>query len=259
MNLTVPPSMRGAARVITDSEGSRADILRVYGYAPEHVVAIPLAVSSEFARALNEDPNRQERAQHIAKEKYNIGLPYLLAVGVLQPRKNLPLLAEAFGRAKSAHHLPHQLVLVGKMGWGAGREVLEAALKRGGADGNALHITGYVEDKDLPYLYHACEAFAHPALYEGFGLTPLEAMACGAPVLVSDATPMPEVVGEAARILSARSVEAWAEAIGAVLQDADLRQSLRERGRERVTRFSWQETARRTLEVYRAVAQAAPS
>jgi glycosyltransferase involved in cell wall biosynthesis len=153
---------------------------------------------------------------------------------------------------KRAQSLPHQLVLVGKAGWGTEHDALRQAAAQGGgpAAAAALVFPGYVDDADLPALYQACEAFAYPSLYEGFGLPPLEAMACGAPTLVSDAPPMPEVAGDAALIVPATDAQAWAEALTRVLCDADFRRDLAARGPARAARFTWQATAERTLAVY---------
>ncbi|HZP84237.1 MAG TPA: glycosyltransferase family 1 protein, partial [Chthonomonadaceae bacterium] len=224
LNLTVPPSMRRAARVITDSESSRKDMLRVYGLPPEKIVAIPLGLPEGFGpishppasdlppgplpkgkgsetststlipgpspsegegsqtetpahlpplpsegRATGEGDggweSSQETARRIAKERFGREKPFILAVGVLQPRKNLGLLAEAFGKAKAKHHLPHELVCVGKAGWGTEQEALRAlAARRGGAEAaEAVVFPGYVEDADLPILYQACAVFAYPS------------------------------------------------------------------------------------------------
>ena len=255
LNLTVPASMRRAARVLTVSESSRMDILRVYGLPPDKVIATLESAPEEFLAQAKRvlDGREQETSQRIAKERFSLEAPFVLAVGVLQPRKNLRLLAHAFGKAKAAGNLPHLLALVGKAGWGTEQETLRAQARHGGGEAaaQALVFPGYVDDADLPTLYRACAAFCHPALYEGFGLPPLEAMACGAPTLVSDAPAMPEVAGDAALIIPAANVDAWAEAIGRVLTDADLRRSLSERGPRRAAEFSWRNTAERTLAVYR--------
>lgn len=263
MNLTVPASMRRAAYVITDSESSRQDILRTYPLAESKVVAIPLGLPEGFAICAGEsqEPEEQERARCLVKERYGVEKPFLLAVGVLQPRKNLETLAAAFGQLKSRHPLPHVLALVGKPGWLTQQEALRAVAVREGGEkaGEAVLFPGYVPDEDLPIWYRACAAFAHPALYEGFGFPPLEALACGAPALVSDAPAMPEVVGDAALIVSARDVDAWASALYALLTDETLRTALRERGPLRAARFSWNTTAQKTVAVYRAAVGAAPA
>jgi glycosyltransferase involved in cell wall biosynthesis len=254
MNLTIPPSLRAAARILTDSESSRQDILRVYRLPPEKVVTTPLGLPEEFVvEAQASDPAaRQETARRVAKERFGLEKPFLLAVGVLQPRKNLPMLVEAFGRAIAENHLEHAFAIVGKIGWGTGQETLRAAAAQGGGAkaAEALVFPGYVNDSDLPTLYRTCAAFAYPSLYEGFGLPPLEAMACSAPTLVSNAPPMPEVAGDAALILPATDVSAWATALAQVFRDPELRRDLAERGPARALRFRWEETARRTLEIY---------
>ncbi len=265
LNLTVPLAMRQAARVITDSESSRRDILRVYALPPAKIAAIPLGLPDGFstpdplpASATLQPALTMQAVQEIARgeanQRFGLDGPFFLAVGVLQPRKNLRLLAEAFGRARRAHGLPHRLVIVGKAGWGTEPDALRDAARRGGGTeaADALTFPGYVADDDLPILYRACDAFAYPSLYEGFGLPPLEAMACGAPVVVSDAPAMPEVVGDAALIVAAQDVEAWAAALARIVQDAPLRQALRERGLARVRQFTWQETAARTHAIYQA-------
>ena len=286
LNLTIPFAMRRAARVITDSDSSRNDMLRAYHVAPDRVISIPLGLPPEYALELplqvdaaanadatiDEEPiytvaqnsmenaqRRKESAGQVANTKYNLDAPFVLAVGVLQPRKNLRLLARAFGIAKAAHGLPHLLALVGKAGWQTEEQALRQAAFEGGgqAAADAVVFPGYVDDADLPALYRACDAFAYPSLYEGFGLPPLEAMACGAPVLVSDAPPMPHNVGDAALVLAASDVNAWAEGLGHVLTDAALRAGLSGRGPARAALFTWEATARQTLQVYRGVVEAA--
>ncbi|HZT40688.1 MAG TPA: glycosyltransferase family 1 protein [Chthonomonadaceae bacterium] len=262
LNATVPPSMRRAARIITDSESSRQDMLRVYRLPPEKIAGIPLGLPEEFMRvlqgsqAIGQNISVQEEARRTVAERFGLERPFVLAVGVLQPRKNLPVLAEAFGRAKAAHRLPHPLVLVGKAGWLTEQEALRQAAARGGGTeaAEAVIFPGYVADADLPLFYRACELFAHPALYEGFGIPPLEAMACGAPVVVSDAPALPEVVGDAARIVPARDVAAWAEALAALLTDPALRADLAARGPRRAACFSYETTAQQTLAIYREAA-----
>jgi glycosyltransferase involved in cell wall biosynthesis len=255
LNLTVPPSMRRAARVITDSESSRQDMLRTYNLPESKIVTTPLGLSEGFPMPEENamlDRAEQEKARQFAKERYGVEGDFLLAVGVLQPRKNLSMLAEAFGQARAKFGVPHRLVLIGKSGWGEGEAALRQAAERGGGAeaAQSVQFTGYVEDADLSRMYRASAAFAYPSLYEGFGLPPLEAMACGTPVLVSDAPAMPEVVGDAARIVPARDIAAWCDALGAVFLDAGLREVLIERGYRRARQFRWERTASLTLQVY---------
>ncbi|MGC9082856.1 MAG: glycosyltransferase family 4 protein, partial [Anaerolineae bacterium] len=143
-----------------------------------------------------------------------------------------------------------RLVFVGKKGWlyqGFFRRLRELGLE------DRVRFTGYVPDEDLPALYSAADLFAFPSLYEGFGLPVLEAMACGVPVVCSNTSSLPEVVGEAGIMVEPHNVHALARAMGRVLTDEALRASLRARGLERAQRFTWEEAAKRTVEVYRQV------
>jgi glycosyltransferase involved in cell wall biosynthesis len=248
LNLTIPASMRSAARVITDSESSRDDILKAYGLSPEKLIAIPLGLPEGFGREISEPAEIES-----VLPRYGIHRPFVLAVGVLQPRKNLKMLCEAFGRAVRRSALPHRLVIAGKAGWGTEQETLRAAAAAGGGEAaaEAIVFPGYVDDADLPTLYRVADLFAYPSLYEGFGLPPIEAMACGAPVVVSDAPALPEVVGSAARIVPATSVEAWSEALAEMLTDPEMRRTYAMAGPARAACFTWRETAERTRAVYR--------
>lgn len=254
LNLTVPVSMRRANRVITLSEESRQQMIRVYGLPKEHIEVTPLGVSEGFEipaeYASLSTVELQEKARQITKERLGIAEPFVLAVGVIQPRKNLPTLVEAFGRAKKRTNLPHILVLTGKPGWGAQEQELYRLFTQTGAPQEALRFTGYVEDDLLPWLYRASCAFAFPSLYEGFGIPSLEGMASAVPTLVSDAPPLPEVVGDGAMIVPVRSVEAWTDAIIQILTDTSLQQSLIRRGVARASLFTWEETARQTRALY---------
>ncbi|MCS6829368.1 MAG: glycosyltransferase family 1 protein [Armatimonadota bacterium] len=245
LNLTVPLAMRRAARIITVSESSRQDILRVYRLPGEKVVAIPNAVDEQMR------PIEREKAEEALRLHYALQAPFVLMVGVLQPRKNLPLAVQAFAQVVTAANLPHRLVIVGKAGWGM--EELRRAIARWKIQERTL-LTGYVPDEHLPAFYSVADALMYPSLYEGFGLPPLEAMACGCPVLASDIPVMREVVGEAGMLLSATDPVVWAQALHTVLTNEWVRGQMRQRGFQQAVRFSWTQTARRTVEVYEAVA-----
>jgi glycosyltransferase involved in cell wall biosynthesis len=241
LNLTVPTSMRRASTVITDSQSSRRDILRVYRLDPDRVVSIPLAASPEYT------PLPRDAARIKVNEKYGFEGPYVLSVSVLQPRKNLPLLLEAFALARRANGLPHKLVLTGKKGWGY-ESLYRIACRLQLND--ALVLTDYVPDEDLPLLYSGASATAYPSLYEGFGLPPIESMACGTPTLVSDAPCMPEVVGDGAWVLPVIDSHAWAEALSRLLTSPELSAKWSQRALARAATFSWAETGVRTRRVY---------
>jgi glycosyltransferase involved in cell wall biosynthesis len=178
------------------------------------------------------------------REKYQLGeTPYVLSVGVLQPRKNLPRLIVAFQKWKNAHpQSPHQLVIVGKKGWG---EISPHASRS-----PSPVFTGYVDDDELPALYAGAALFAYPSLYEGFGLPILEAMACGCTVLTSHYGAMQEVAGDAAELVNPRSVASIEEGLNEVLPNKTHREKLRTAGRLRAAQFSPAEQAAATLEVY---------
>ncbi len=241
LNLSVPASMHRAAQVITVSESSRRDILRVYRLPEQKVVAIPNGVDDSLQRV--EPPYAEQKL----REHYTLELPFVLMVGVLQPRKNLPLAVQAFAQAVLPVGLPHRLVIVGKPGWGM--QELQRALARWGVQERAV-LTGYVPDEHLPLFYSTADVLMYPSLYEGFGLPPLEAMRCGCPVLASDIPVMREVVNDAGMLLSPRDAVQWTQALHSVLTNVWTRQQMRERGFQQSARFSWQESARRTLEVY---------
>lgn len=244
LNLTVPAAMRRAVRVITDSASSRRDILRVYRMPDDKVVSIPLAAGPEFS------PISQETARQIVKERFRIAVPYVLSVGVLQPRKNIALLIEAFALARHQSTIDQALVLTGKRGWGCEGLTRQAARLK---VSDYIVFTDYVKDEDLPALYSAADAVAYPSLYEGFGLPPVEAMACGAPTLVSDRPCMPETVGHGAWVLPALDAVPWGEAMARLAMEPELRAHWSRRGIARAGELSWSETARRTMDVYSQV------
>jgi glycosyltransferase involved in cell wall biosynthesis len=210
-------------------------------------VTILLAADSQF----RPPQNGQESAWEAVNTKFNLtGKPYVLSVGVLQPRKNLGILLDAFALIKlGPHKLPHQLVIVGKCGW-LGEELDRQVAGLPAAVARDIIWTGYVADDDLPALYGGADAFCYPSKYEGFGLPPLEAMACGCPVLCVRASSIPEVVGDAAVLLPPADSGAWAAALEKLLTQPLVRERWRARGLERARRFSWEQTARETLRIY---------
>jgi glycosyltransferase involved in cell wall biosynthesis len=239
----IPLIARRAARIITVSEHARADIVRLLRVPAARVVVIPEAAAPIFQAA---SPDEQRRV----RERYQLWGPYLLYVGTLEPRKNLVRLIRAWHTLWRRGAIPHQLVLVGGRGW------QDAEIYRTIAEldcGDALRLAGYVPTDDLPALYSAADAFAFPSLAEGFGLPVIEAMACGAPVLISTAQALQELAGDAALAVDPRDERAIESALERLLTDAALREQLRARGLRRAAAFSWGEAARRTLAVYRDV------
>jgi glycosyltransferase involved in cell wall biosynthesis len=237
----VRAAVRRAERVLAVSQSTKADIVSILGVEPDRVSVTPLGVDERF---------RPASADAIARLRHDRGLdrPFILAVGTLEPRKNLPTLLRAFARI--ANDIAHDLVLVGPAGWLTGElETTLTQLRLGGR----VRLTGYVDDAELPVWYAAASAFVFPSLYEGFGLPVLEAMACGAPVITSDVSALPEVAGDAALLVNPLDDVALAEAITRVVQDPVLAASLRERGVERARCFTWLRTATETVAAYREV------
>jgi glycosyltransferase involved in cell wall biosynthesis len=239
----IPLIARRAARIITVSEHARADIVRLLRVPPARVVVIPEAAAPIFQTAPLAEQQR-------VRARYQLWGPYVLYVGTLEPRKNLVRLIRAWHALWRRGAIPHQLVLVGGRGW------QDAEIYRTIAElncGDALRLAGYVPTEDLPALYSAADAFAFPSLAEGFGLPVIEAMACGAPVLISTARALQELAGDAALAVDPRDDRAIELALERLLTDAALCDQLRTRGLRRAAAFSWGEAARRTLAVYRDV------
>ncbi len=185
------------------------------------------------------------------RERRGLSRPYVLFAGSVEPRKNLPRLIRAFERAVMARGLPHDLVLCGPLGWRYGPSVRaweQSPLRE------RIHRPGYVPAHELPLWYAAADAVAYPSLFEGFGYPPLEAMACGTPVVTSDGSSLPEVVGDAALTVPPTDVDAIAEALLRVLTDPELATALRARGRRQAAKFSWEQAVTDTLAVYERVA-----
>jgi glycosyltransferase involved in cell wall biosynthesis len=179
------------------------------------------------------------------------GLPerMVLFVGTLEPRKNLPLLLEAYARLRQTG-CTHTLVVAGGKGWYY--QAIEATVERLGLR-DAVLFPGFVPDEELPLWYNAAELFVYPSLYEGFGLPPLEAMACGTPVITSNAASLPEVVGDAGVVVDAHDVTALARAMADLLGDAERRRRLRAAGLARARQFTWRATANRTAALYHEI------
>jgi glycosyltransferase involved in cell wall biosynthesis len=230
-----------AAALIVPSESVRSELNHA-GASPERIHVIPLA--SSFTPP--DDPQAESVRRDI--EDWGIAPPYILAAGTIEPRKNLVRLVRAYRRL-AADGLPHSLVLLGPDGWGAGE--LRAELKRGGP---GKVIRARFGGHQLAVAFADADVVAYVSLYEGFGLPVLEAMSVGTPVVTSNASSLPEVAGDAALLVDPTDEEAIADALRRILTDPALREDLRRRGLQRAGRYSWDATARATLDVYREVA-----
>jgi glycosyltransferase involved in cell wall biosynthesis len=241
LSTVVPRSIRMAAHVITVSESARRQIIETYRVPEAKISSIPNGLGPG-AKPIAKDEARRD----LAALGLHLERPYLLAVGNLQPRKNLVRLIQAFRTLVESHRQECDLVIVGPRRYRA-EEVLQAAA---GAAAERIHFTGYVTDRQLAACYTGSAAFVFPSLYEGFGLPALEAMAHGIPVACSDVDALREVCGDAALLFDPLSVDSIANAIDKVLRDSDLRAQLSKAGIARASRFSWERSAQLTLEVY---------
>jgi len=247
LRLTVKRTVERAAAVLTPSEFSRHAILQHYRIDPRKIVVAHNAVSSQFR------PIERRLARAGIEKKFGLRGPFVLTVGDLQPRKNHMGLLKAFEEAVRAHpQLTHRLVFVGKETWYS-KELHQAVAESSVSE--RVHFTGFIDDAEVVQFYGACELFAFPSFYEGFGLPILEAMACGRAVACSNTSAMPEVADAAAILFDPRSTREIARAIADVLLDPELRVRLERLSAQRASLFSWERAAQRTLEVYRRVAR----
>lgn len=236
---------RKAKRLLTFSNAVKEQLANWFGFPKERIVVTPLASAKHFK------PQPKERIEHVLR-KYGLPERFVIYVGVIEPRKNLPTLFKAFAMLKGL--LPHKLVLAGDVGW-YGKSIIEE-IRRLGLDGQVIH-TGYVPDEDLPAMICGADALVYPSLAEGFGLPVLEAMACGTPVICTSAPALPEIAEGAALMVDPHDANGWAGALRQLLTDSDLRLELRRKGLERASQFSWERTARLTLRAFEeAAAQA---
>ena len=228
--------------VITDSQCSKDDIIRYLGVRADKVTVIPLGVNSEFS-CIPEDGVQATLA------RYRISLPYILFLGAQDKRRNLPHLLQAYARLRRQGE--RRLLVIAGAHRGQSGSIAQEWHSLGIED--SVIFLGHVANADLPALYSGADLFVFPSLYEGFGLPPLEALACGTPVVCSNAASLPEVVGDAAVTFDPHNVEEMADAMRRVLANRDLREYLRQRGLQRAAQFTWERTARETVKVYEQV------
>ena len=242
----VTASAQNAAAVVCLSQYVRADVAATWGLAADKLYVVPGAPHPRFR------PPEDTQAAAAVCQRHGVRKPYVLSVASLEANKNLPRLLAAFAQANALNDEAWQLVLTGRPG-GATAEIQAAVARHGLA--NCTVLTGFVPDTDLPALYSAADLFAFVSLYEGFGLPPLEAMACGAPVLASKATSLPEVLGDAALLVDPYDGDGIAQGLSRLMSGASLRHTLAERGRVQASRYSWEQSVQALLEVLDTVAQ----
>ena len=244
----VSAAARRARAIITVSEAAKADIVRTIGIPSERVHVAHNAAAASLR------PVTDRAAVEGMKSRFRISGEYLLYFGGFDVRKNIERLIRAFHAARSSFERPYRLVLAGSLSL-VGHPLYpdpRLLVEKLGL-GNDVVVTGRVSDEEKPLLYSAATAFVFPSLYEGFGIPVLEAMSCGAPVITSSVSSLPEVAGDAALLVNPTSVEAMAEAMVKLLNDTGLRDEMRQRGFHRAAEFNWDRSAARTLDVYRQV------
>lgn len=233
---------RHVDRIIAISEHTKRDLLHYHRVPEEKIRVVPNGLSARFQPPTPGDVAR-------VRDRWTGGRPFLLFVGVLQPRKNIPALLRAYAAAR-AQGLDRPLVIAGGKGWGY--EPIFALVEELKLH-DAVIFTGRVDDTELPALYGAAEVFVFPSLYEGFGWPPLEAMASGTPVICSNASSLPEVVGDAAILVEPNDIAGITAQLLRVTGDVSLQTELRTRGLQRAALFSWERCAAQVWQVYREI------
>lgn len=245
LNRQVPRSIERADRIIAISRFTAREICEFFPSAAHKVAVTPLGVGEAFQRV------EDKKALAAVKVKHNLPDDYILFVGTLEPRKNLMTLLDAYRifASRSKEHAQTTLVVAGMKGW-----LYEETMRRIGdvPRDMAPRLIGYVEETDLPGLYSAARMAVVPSLHEGFGLPCLEAMACGTPLVCSNAASLPEVVGDAAILVSPHEPEEIAEAMACVAENSKAAKELADRGRRRAAQFTWKRCAEETYRVYKA-------
>ena len=237
----VPEALAAADVVCTVSDEVSRTLIKHFHTPPAKLVVIPNGVNSYFLRIT--DPVLLNATRH----KYGLKHPLVLAVGTLEPRKNHAGLIRAFYKAQKEKHGPAMLALAGGKGWLY--EETEQLVQELHLEKNVCFL-GRVSEHELITLYSLADVFAYPSFAEGFGVPPLEAMACGAPVIASNTTALPDVVGDAALLVDPRDPGALAQALNRIIGDTALQEDLRQKGYQRAKQFTWAEAARKQLSVY---------
>lgn len=239
----MPSIIENTDHIITVSEWSKKDIINFFGVPEEKITVIYEAAEPQYK------PEDKGESRRYITAKYKLTKPYILYVGGFSPRKNVSSLINAFGKVITED--PEIILCLPGRG-DKEQESNELLVEALGLQ-NRIKFLGFVPNEDLPYLYSAAELFVYPSMYEGFGLPPLEAMACGCPVLCSNATCLPEIAGADGIYFNPYNTIEMAEKMLKILKDDDLRHKLSQRGIKHANKFSWQKTAQETSAVYRTI------
>jgi len=229
-----------ADKIITVSQNTKDDLVEIFNYNPDKIKVVYNGVDKSY-RVIND-----KQLINDVRDKYDTGEEFLLYVGNIKPHKNIPALLKALSNIDKQH----KLVIVGKRDK-AYNEIFDI-INEYNLDDQVV-FTGFVPDEDLILLYNAATLFVYPSLYEGFGLPPLEAMACGTPVITSNVSSLPEVVGEAAITVDPHNTIKLSETINKILVNKGLQNKMIQKGIERAEQFTWEKTAQETIKVYEDV------
>ncbi|AHL23102.1 glycosyltransferase family 4 protein [Thermococcus nautili] len=238
----LPRTLKTADAIIADSHNTKLDIIKYFKIPEEKIRVVHLGVDEDYK------PLPENEVEKI-KQKYNLNYPFILYVGGLAPNKNVSTLIKAYYKLKKKK-FEHKLLITGVKRYKY-EDIFELIGKLNLQ--RDIIFTGYVPREDLPSLYNAADLFVYPSLYEGFGLPPLEAMACGTPVITSNTSSLPEVVGNAGIMVNPYDVNGLTKAMYEVLTNKGLREELSKKGLRRAKLFSWRKTAEETLKVYEEV------
>ena len=232
-------AVRYADRIIAISNHGKQELVKYFDADPDKIVVTHLAAKDIFAPCGPEEQNR-------VLEKYGISRGFIFTVGSYEPRKNIGTLIRAYVNLPENIKKQHPLVIAGGKGWL--NSDIDALIES--QVSSQIRRIGYVDEQELPALYSAAAAFVYPSLYEGFGLPILEAMSCGAPVITSNTSSMPEISGDAALLFDPTNVQQLTTLLNEVMGNAKLRKELSRKGMKRAGQFSWEKTARATLKIY---------
>lgn len=242
MQKELTQTIKRAKILLTDSDYTRLELAEYFDFDPNRIITAPLASSGQFFP-------HDKAETHQALHKFGLNhKKYLLYTGTIEPRKNVLTLLQAYENLPAEDKLTYPLVISGYKGWE--NEALLSLFDKGQREG-WLKYLGFTSSKDLPCLFSGAKAFIFPSIYEGFGLPVLEAMASGTPVICSNTTSLPEVVGEAALMAAPKDVDTFTQSIQRIIHDSSLEESMIERGLLQAGKFSWQHCAEKTLEAYK--------